>query len=157
MTPERLQREEEGIEALINCSRKRESSMSTGADAEGEVAKGVHIGFSTIFKWLAGLGAVFGAGYVLRGVADSTNGTAALIDAVRGRRQEESEGGIVQGHGEPIMGPPPSPEELEHWNSWYRRGAAATLPRIPALPPAPAHAPSPRMLPYSVEEPYERY
>jgi|SRR5271154_4730500 len=142
MTPERLAREEAGIEALVNCSRARGPSISTGADTDGEEDRKVSITFPKILKWLAVLGTMFGAGYVLRGVADSTSGTASLVTALKGQREPEREGdgyALSPGAAGAAMGPPPSPEELEYWNQWFRKGAAATLPRVPALPPAPPH------------------
>ena len=129
------EREQDGIDALIDSARKPEfSSISTGAE---DIAKGVHISFSTILKWIAGLGAVFGAGYVLRGVADSTNGVATMVNAFRPAKEEDGEAVIVQAEPARL---PPSPEELREWNQRYQ---AAMIPRIPTVPREPYLPPAP--------------
>ena len=90
---------------------------------------------------------VFGAGYVLRGWGESTNGTANLLEALRGRRGEPSPeaAGLLSGlWTQSNIVKPPSPEELAYWAHYYQRGAQVAG----MLPP---HA-APR-LPQVVQEP----
>ena len=118
--------------------------------------KKVHISWGRILKWTAIIGGLFGAGYVLRGWADSTNGTANLLSVLKGRREEGGGhelsglaalglvGGGAGGLGMGGLGRPPSPEELAYWSMYYRRGAQAlgdlppvALPRLPTVEQVP--------------------
>lgn len=117
--------------------------------------KKVHISWSRILKWTAIIGGLFGAGYVLRGWADSTNGTANLLSVLKGKREEAGSelsglaalglvGGGAGGLGMGGLGHPPSPEELAYWSMYYKRGAQAlgelppvALPRLPVVEQVP--------------------
>jgi hypothetical protein len=118
--------------------------------------KAVHITFAKIAKWGAVFLGLFGAGYVLRGLADSATGATGLLEALRSPRKKDdgdiSGLGIVHamwpGHGTNLSRPP-SPEELAYWSTYYKRGAAAVgelpaaaLPEVPRVVREPLPPPS---------------
>jgi len=126
-----------------------------GADAHADDdtpagEKKVHINGRRILKWGAIILGIFGVGYVFRGWADSTNGTANLLEALRGGRKPEIDLTGLGGGMWPATGfsRPPTPEELSYWSTYYKRGAEASgalppsvLPQLPTverveLPPA---------------------
>ena len=115
-----------------------------------EEPKKLSITGGRLLKWgVLALG-LFGAGYALRGWAESANGTANLLGALRGGRKREdgdlsglgvigAGGGSIPGMW-PGLGRPPTPEELAYWGTFYKRGAAAigelppaVLPQLPAV------------------------
>jgi hypothetical protein len=133
---ERQRFQEECIDVFVECgTRKRTKpagstrSISVGAEGADGEERGIHVTLAKILKWGLVVTGVFGAGYVLRGFADSTSGTASLLDALKNRK---GDGEAKDGHFQP-MGPPPNPEELAYWNQWYRAGAEAA--RTGPLPP----------------------
>lgn len=125
------------------------------APADLREEKSVHITWAKIAKWGGIILGLFGAGYVLRGYADSTTGTASLLDALRGRKKDEGDlsglgvvGAMWPGHGVNLSRPP-SPEELAYWSTYYKRGAQAvgelppsTLPEVPRVVHEPLPPPS---------------
>ena len=130
-----------------HMDRDVEAGVEQPHDDHDPEPKKVSITAARIAKWGAVILGIFGAGYVLRGWADSTNGTANLLGALRGRKREEGDlsglgvvgaGGSIPGMW-PGAGRPPTPEELAYWSTFYKRGAAAVelppavLPQLPAV------------------------
>jgi hypothetical protein len=151
------------LDALLAASDKRSKSKPVPDEngvvdmvGEDEIIKKTSITAGQIFRWAAGILAIFGAGYVLRGVADSTNGTASLLDAIKGRNATPDVpfgmwGGhpMMGGMGGMGMGQPPTPEEISYWATFYRRGSdamqvlAASMPKLPEVEHEPLAPPSP--------------
>jgi hypothetical protein len=111
-------------------------------ESQPEGEKKVHIDGRRILKWGAVILGLFGIGYVFRGWADSTTGTANLLEALRSRKPD----GDLSGLGATGMWPTagfgrvPTPEELSYWSMYYKRGAEAAgqlppaaLPRLPVV------------------------
>ena len=127
-----------GAEAAAHEAPQTEERQPLANDAK------VSITGKKLLKWGAIFLGVFGAGYVLRGWGESTNGTANLLDALRGRRGGSPEAdpataGLLSGlWTQSQIVKPPSPEELAYWAHYYQRGAqaAGTLPphAAPRLP-----------------------
>jgi hypothetical protein len=123
-------------------TRDVEAGVEPPAHEDVEVEpKKVSITAGRIVKWGAIILGIFGAGYALRGWAESTNGTANLLGVLRGRKRDDGDlsglgvmgagGGSIPGMW-PGVGRPPTPEELAYWSTFYKRGAAA----VGELPPA---------------------
>ena len=127
-----------------------ESGFDQPHDDPDPEPKKLSITGGRLLKWgVLALG-LFGAGYALRGWAESANGTANLLGALRGGRKREdgdlsglgvigAGGGSIPGMW-PGSGRPPTPEELAYWGTFYKRGAAAigelppaVLPQLPAV------------------------
>jgi hypothetical protein len=153
----------ESLDALLGTNNKREPiddlDDETGEDLEPRDKK-TSITFKDLAKWGLGILAIFGAGYVLRGVADSANGTAGLLEAIRGPRDPGAPSVPFGMWGGPTMigasipgsavggAHPPTPEELAYWSVYYKRGAEAmqaftdSLPKLPEITHEPLAPPS---------------
>jgi hypothetical protein len=136
-----------GVESRTQRSQQHEAHEEL--ESELSPSKSVHISWSKILKWGGVLLGVFGAGYVLRGYADSAKGTASLLESLRGKRPDGDLSGLGMWPSAGI-GRAPSPEELAYWSTYYKRGAAAVgelpssvLPAVPRVEPVALPPPSP--------------
>ena len=128
-------------------ARPVETGVEEPRHEDYEEPKKLSITGGRLLKWgVLALG-LFGAGYALRGWAESANGTANLLGVLRGRKRDDGDlsGLGIMGAGSipgmwPGSGRPPTPEELASWGTFYKRGAAAigelppaVLPQLPAV------------------------
>jgi hypothetical protein len=129
-----------GADTAARADARRGPDTHTPEDDPQEDKK-VHIDGRRILKWGAIILGLFGVGYVFRGWADSTNGTANLLEALRGRKPDVDLTGLGGGMW-PATGfsRPPTPEELSYWSTYYKRGAEAAgalppsvLPQLPVV------------------------
>jgi hypothetical protein len=92
MTPDRKAFEDKITNALIRVAREsrgeeeESEDMHAGADVVVMQQPGLTAG--TLFKWLGLLGAIFGAGYLLRGWGEASNGSANLMSYFKRPRED---------------------------------------------------------------------
>jgi hypothetical protein len=112
-------------------------------DEEEPESKKTSITWRDLVKSAVMVLGLFGAGYVMRGYAEGANGTASLLGALRGRKDEPMPGGLPNmwgtGFGGMPAATPPSPEELAYWATYYKRGnetlqaITSNLVRVPTV------------------------